>query len=505
MFSQKRLLYSSVPLMALVGGVAGGMLVSGNGRSAIAQSPAVQNAAEKATATSLENAFEKVSDTIGPATVYIEADVPVPASRMPMGMRLPFGFGESDEDQPSAPVPPRTSKASGSGVVVRSDGYILTNDHVIENAVGGKVTVKFPDGTSYPGTVTRDRQSDLALVKIKADKPLPTVKFANSDKLRVGQWAVAIGSPFGQQNTMTTGIVSALHRKTSIGFGMDRRTYPALLQTDAAINQGNSGGPLLNIDGELIGINVALYSPTGTSAGIGFAIPSNSARNIVEQLLNKGKVTRGFLGVAPEDLTPEDKKVVGEAVEGAIVRQANDGTPAAQAGIKVGDVITRFNGVKIVDEISLRDAIGVTPPGKSVAVDLLREKKPLTVTVTLAEAPTQVPPPAQAPNLESRAPSGRGFLLRDFGMMVSPVTDEIKVQRKMPGLSGVLVTGVLPGGAAADSGLAPGTVIVSVAGKAVTKAEDLKLELAKAKKGEALLLRTIARNGQPGSATITAP
>lgn len=491
--------------MALAGGIAGGMLVTGNSKIAVAQSPAVQGAAEKATATSLENAFENVADAIGPATVYIEAEIPAPASRVPMGMRLPFGFGDGDDtDAPVAPTPPRTAKASGSGVVVRSDGYILTNDHVVESAVGGKVTVKFPDGSSFPGTVTRDRQSDLALVKIKADKPLPTVKFADSDKLHVGQWAVAIGSPFGQQNTMTTGIVSALHRKTSIGFGMDRRTYPALLQTDAAINQGNSGGPLLNIQGELIGINVALFSPTGTNAGIGFAIPSNTARNIVEQLLNKGKVARGFLGVAPDDLQPEDRMLVGEKAEGAIVRQSNAGTPAAKAGIAVGDVITSFNGKKVTDEISLRDAIGTTAPGKSVPVEILRDKKSQTLNVTLGEAPDQSAPPAPAdqPKLST---GGRGILLREFGMMATVIPDELKSRLSNPNLSGVLVSAVQPGGPAAEGGLTAGTIVVSVGGKPVSRPEELKAELAKVKKGDAVLLRTIARNGKSGTTTLVAP
>ena len=305
---------------------------------------------------------------------------------------------------------------------------------------------------------------------------------------------------------MTTGIVSALHRKTGLGYGQDRRTYPALIQTDAAINPGNSGGPLLNINGELIGINVLLNSPSGTNAGIGFAIPANTARNVVDSLLATGKVTRGFLGVAPDDLNDDDKKIVGENIEGAIVRTLSDGTPAAKAGLRVGDVVTRFAGRPVTDEISLRDAIGSTAPGKSVPVDILRDKKPRTLTVTLGEVPPQ-PVASEIPSVgvPAIAPQSRGFLLNDYGMALAPVTDALKGRLGNPSLVGVAVAGVRPGGAAAEGGLAPGTVIVAIGGKTVAQPSEVKAELAKVKKGETVLIRTVLRNGKPGTATLVAP
>ncbi|MFM7321780.1 MAG: S1C family serine protease, partial [Armatimonadota bacterium] len=265
---EKRLWIGALPALIAGGATAAFFLGSGQ-RDVTAQGTAKAQSEDRATAVSLESAFTRIADTIGPATVSIQAEVTAPSRRGGIDV-------EGDPLEEMIPGPrraPRTGTSVGSGVIVDATGSILTNDHVVEGAKDGKVVVKMSDGTTYPGTVSRDPRSDLAVVKITAGKPLPYVRFADSDALKVGQWAVAIGSPFGKENTMTTGIVSALHRKTDISEGVTGRYYPSLIQTDAAINRGNSGGPLLNIRGELIGINVAIFSPTGTSAGIGFAIP----------------------------------------------------------------------------------------------------------------------------------------------------------------------------------------------------------------------------------------
>jgi len=275
------------------------------------------------------------------------------------------GRGQN-QDSPA----PRMGTSVGSGVIVRSDGYILTNDHVVEGAKDGKVTVKLSDGTVLNGVVKRDFRSDLAVVKVESKKPLPSVKFADSGRLHVGQWAIAIGSPFGKENTMTTGIVSALHRKSDISDGVTGRFYPSLIQTDAAINRGNSGGPLFNIKGELIGINVAIYSPTGTSVGIGYAIPSNTAKYVSDQLIAKGKVTRGSLGLVPQDITADERSLVGTST-GAYVKEVVVGGPADKGGIQAGDVITKIGGTPIVDEITLRDTVGSTAPGSKVDISFL--------------------------------------------------------------------------------------------------------------------------------------
>lgn len=474
----KFLALSAVPVAALVGGMAGGLIAIGGSRTAVAQDPAQLTAGEKATATSLESAFMRVADSAGPATVSIEVKVNTPATRR---RNL---FGEEME------IPERESTGTGSGLIVRPDGYILTNDHVVESAVGGKATVKLSDGQTFEGKVVRDPQSDLALVKITSPKPLPTVTFADSDKLHVGQWAIAIGSPFGQQNSMTTGIVSALHRKSAIGNFLSRRTYPSLIQTDAAINQGNSGGPLLNINGELIGVNVALYSPTGTSAGIGFAIPSNTARNVVEQLINKGKVTRGFLGVVPIDLTAEARKTLGVDAQGVLVSDLGDNSPATKAGINQGDVITEFDGKPVSDEISLRDAIGTTPPGKSVPVKLLRDKKPVTLSVTLSEAPppTEAPRPRvpQAPTINS---------LQRVGLEVRPVKPEESKSFELIEGAGVMISKVEPESPAAEAKLTPGSVVVSIGGTKVNSLASAEAAFARVKRGDMVLVRVMQKSG----------
>jgi serine protease Do len=495
---------SAVPLAALIGGVAGGMFVAGNSHKAVAQETPRLSLQEKSTASSLESAFMSVADTVGPATVSIEVMGPRPARRMG-GFPFDF-FGDSDErgvPNPPSGDAPDVLLGTGSGLIVRPDGYILTNDHVVEGAAGGKVRVRLADGQSYEGKVSRDQQSDLAVVKIDAKKPLPTVKFADSDKLRVGQWAIAIGSPFGQQNSMTTGIVSALHRKSTIGMPGNSRLYPSLIQTDAAINRGNSGGPLLNINGELIGVNVAIFSPTGTSAGIGFAIPANNARFVADQLIAKGKVTRGFLGLAPEDLTELDRKRVGESVRGVVVRERSENTPAARAGIEPGDIITEFNGKPIGREYELRDAIALTPPGKNVAIKLLREGKPQVVTVTLAEAPPQL---ARQPGTLSSGGQQTSSLSR-FGLTLGTIPPE---QRKALSLSvgGVLIKSVAEDSPAEAAGLAAGMVITAIGGVRVDTPDAVEAALTKLKSGETVLVRTLHRSGSnnvAGARTLVVP
>jgi serine protease Do len=488
--TRRYLALSAVPAAALIGGIAGGTLVLGGMRNAVAQDPVSLTAGEKATAASLESAFMRVADTAGPATVSIEVKVTIPASR---GRSF---FGEEVE------MPERQSSGSGSGLIVRSDGWILTNDHVVENATGGKVSVKLADGQIFEGTVRRDQQSDLALIKIDTSKPLPTMTFADSDRLHVGQWAIAIGSPFGQQNSMTTGIVSALHRKSAIGRFQMRRTYPSLIQTDAAINQGNSGGPLLNINGELIGVNVALFSPSGTSAGIGFAIPSNTAKYVVEQLINKGKVTRGFLGIVPADLTEADRKTLGANVRGVRVQELGDErdtpvVPARQAGIEVDDVITEFDGKPVTDEISFRDAIGTTPPGKSVPVKLLRDDKPLTLSVTLSEAPEK----RELPRPRLQVPPGATVLQR-LGLELRPLKPEESKSLALLDGAGVWITKVEPDSPASAAKLPEGAALMSIGGTKIATPAAAEAALSRVKSGDPVPLRIVQKSQKSITSSI---
>ena len=295
---------------------------------------------QKSMLTQMQDAFTNIAQTVEPTVVNIKAErlrgtdggesegdgTPPPPTRR---------RGGNGQGGPSLPFPtPRRSEATGSGVIVRADGYILTNDHVVEGADGGVVTVTLADGREYQGKVYADFKSDLAVVKIDpGPTPLPVAGFADSAVVRPGQWAVAIGSPFDLQNTMTVGVISAVGRHQRIGVEPSVRYYPDLIQTDAAINPGNSGGPLFNIDGKVVGINVAIDSPVEGSAGVGFAIPSGIAQSVMNALIQSGKVTRGYLGIAPEDLTPALQTQYGQK-EGAFVRDVRLDSPAGKAGCK---------------------------------------------------------------------------------------------------------------------------------------------------------------------------
>jgi len=503
--SERRIVFGALPVAAIAGGLSTALIFGGAKNSPVtAQSTAQLSQEQRATATSLEGAFVKVADTVSPATVYITADVETPSPRVsvaPRRLPSPFGedaspFGDLFGGGPQSPSP-RRGRASGSGVVVRPDGYILTNDHVVENARDGKVKVTFSDDSVYTGRVFRDQRSDLAVVKIDAPKPLPFVRLADSSNLHVGQWAVAIGSPFGQQNTMTAGIVSALHRKSEIGGLADGRYYPNLIQTDASINPGNSGGPLLNIDGELIGVNVAIYSPSGASAGIGFAIPSNTAKSVMNQLIATGKVTRGFLGLVPSDIPANLRGSLG-AVKGARVASLNSDSPAARAGIVAGDVITRFGDRAIDGDVELRDAIANAAPGARVPVALVRNGAAQTVTVTVGA------PPAE--NENGGAPAPRPAAPRPavkIGIQMTDLTPAARKSLQVPlATEGVLVEAVAPGSAASDAGLSERDIITGANNKPVATPDALARVLSAAKSGDVITLLVLRPSGDGKTAQV---
>jgi serine protease Do len=437
----------------------------------------------------LDTSYANLADFATPAVV----DIMSTSGREtgPEGERMPARGGE------------------GSGFIFRSDGYIITNDHV----VGGfdKVMVTLHDGRQLQGKVTRAEDSDIAIVKIDATN-LPTLSFADSSKTRVGQMCMAVGAPFSLKNSVTFGHVSALGRETVIpeemaGAGsQDARLYPDLIQTDAAINMGNSGGPLINIDGQVIGINSAIYSPSGVSAGIGFAIPANQARFIGDMLVRDGKITRSMIGLIPKNLEDYQKTQM-HLTGGALVDTINSGSPADIAGIKKGDVITRIGSTPVTSELDLRNAMLVYKPGASVPVTIVRDGKTQTLNVkliayTLPKTPQQ-PQMQSVPGLPKDFQGFPGFP-RDFfqdqpghgfgddqgqdaqptphdhtgharlGIGVSNVTDELRQQYNIPAnVKGALVGEVTPGSVGASLGLHQGDVITSFDGKAVDGAEDL--------------------------------
>ena len=320
----------------------------------------------------LQNAFTSLVDEVLPSVVSIESKHAGDTKQTMQGFEdffkdFPFPFAFPRPETPDTPRQMPDRMVHGSGVIVRSDGYILTNDHVVGGAE--KVTVQLKDGREFQGTVTRDLRSDLAVVKIDA-RNLPAANLGDSSKIKVGSWAIAIGSPFELDQTVTVGVVSAIGRQGTASDETKTRFYPNLIQTDASINPGNSGGPLVNIDGEVIGVNTLIRSTFGGNVGIGFAIPINTAKFVLDQLITQGKVTRGYLGFVPVDLTPRDKERYG-VKEGALVKSVRATTPADKAGLQVEDVIVKFDGKSVSNEIQLRDLIAATPPGKKITVVVL--------------------------------------------------------------------------------------------------------------------------------------
>ncbi|MBI3569588.1 MAG: DegQ family serine endoprotease [Gammaproteobacteria bacterium] len=382
-------------------------------------------------------------------------------------------------------IPRERREASlGSGVIVSSDGYIVTNNHVVAKA--DEIKVLLNDKREFTGKVVgSDPKSDVAVIKISA-KDLPTIPWGDSDKLEVGEYVLAIGNPFGLNQTVTQGIVSAVGR-ANVGIA----DYEDFIQTDAAINPGNSGGALVNTRGQLVGINTAIFSRSGGYMGIGFAVPSNMTRAVMDSLIKGGKVVRGWLGVSIQDVTPDLAKQFGlKESRGALVSEIIPDSPAAAAGIQSGDIITAFNG-KTVDSTSiLRNTVAQTPVGKTVKVELLRDKKTVSVEVKITEQPKDV---AQA---DGETAQGDGKNTALAGVEVRNLTAEIARQLGLPpGAMGVVIAGVEQGSAAEEAGLQEGDVIMEINRQPVRNIGDFKRLSGKLSKKDSTLL-LINRQGR---------
>jgi serine protease Do len=347
------------------------------------------------------------------------------------------------------------------------DGYVLTNNHVVEDA--DQIKVKLANGKEYEGKIVgRDSKTDLALVKIEGASDLHPLKLGNSEDLKVGSWVVAVGSPFGLEQTVTAGIVSAKGRV--IGSG----PYDNFIQTDASINPGNSGGPLINMKGEVVGINTAIIA---SGQGIGFAIPINMAKEIAPQLQEKGHVTRGWLGVSIQEVTPELATSFGlKEMKGALVAQVVSGSPAEKAGIAQGDVILEFDGKEVSDSKDLPRIVASTPVGKAVTIKLSRDGKVLDRQVKVGEMEEKAE--------VAKAPSSH----KPLGITVQNVTPEIAKGLGLKKDTGVVVTGVEPGSPAANAGIQTGDVIREVNRKPVKDVEDFVQKIEKAKDQDNILL-----------------
>jgi serine protease Do len=388
-----------------------------------------------------------------------------------------YGFGQGLGDFQTPP-----SQSLGTGVLISSDGFIVTNNHVIapNGDPADEIIVKLNTSKhEFPAKlIGRDEKTDLALLKINATTTLPAVKVGSSKSVRVGEAVLAIGNPFGLGGTVTTGIVSALAR--NIGAG----PYDDFIQTDAAINPGNSGGPLFNVQGEVIGINTAIFSRTGGSNGIGFAIPADTVLQVVAQLQKSGRVERGWLGVKVQTITPELANGLGlREANGALVAEVTPGSPAAVAGVREGDVIIRFNNRAIDDMNDLPKLVAQTPLNSRVALQLLRNGKPLALNATIRRMPTDEATPqdnASIPQAEDDS------LRQQMGIVLSPLTSIIRAQQQIPAnVRGVVV--VRATGAAAEAGLARGDIITEADFRAIGSATDLRTVLARKREGQVVL------------------
>jgi serine protease Do len=368
---------------------------------------------------------------------------------------------------------PRKVTSLGSGFIIDADGYVVTNNHVVEEAKDIQVTMT--DGSEYSAKlIGTDAKTDLALLKVNAKKPLPYVSFGDSDKMRIGDWVVAVGNPFGLGGSITAGIISARGRDIHEG------PYDDFLQIDASINQGNSGGPTFSTDGSVIGINTAIVSPSGGSVGIGFAIPSNLAKPIIAELKQQGHIDRGWLGVAIQELTPDLTKGMGLASDkGALVSSVQDGSPAAEAGIKPGDVVLGFGDHVIASPKDLSRIVAETSSGASVPMKIWRNGSQQVVNVKIAQMKEDV---ASAENSEgkSKGPSAADTV-EQLGATLAPVTDATRQQFGLDeNTRGVVIADLEQDSALADQGVRPGDVIQRVNDQKVMNPADVAKALRQA-------------------------
>jgi serine protease Do len=382
---------------------------------------------------------------------------------------------------------PREHKQSGlgSGVIVDKDGYILTNNHVIRDA--DEIKVKLSDKREFKGKVIgTDPKTDLAVIKIDSNH-LPVLKLGDSGKLKVGETVIAIGNPFGLNQTVTSGIVSATGR-ANVGIA----DYEDFIQTDAAINPGNSGGALVNVRGELVGINTAIFSTSGGYQGIGFAIPSSMAKVVMDNLINKGKVVRGWLGVSIQPVTPDLAKQFDiKDDKGALVGDVVEESPAEKAGMQRGDVIIEFDGKEVTDPSSLRNSVAGTPPGKKVSLKIMRDGKMQKVDVTIAELPADM----------QKMRGEYDNLLK--GVMVQGLTPELKKNLDIPKrITGVVVTDIDEGSPAGGI-LMQNDVIIEVNRKRINSMKDYESVVSKIKSGQDILL-LVFRNGSTTYLSLSA-
>jgi serine protease Do len=454
-----------------------------------AQSTTTASSAGRTLADQLSATFEAAASKVSPSVIPIFAEQVVEVANPFSSPDSPFRdfFGDDFFKRYFGTVPQQDQKQTvhslGSGVIVSQDGYILTNNHVVQGA--DKLTVLLEKNKKYPAKIVgTDPQTDLAVIKIDG-KDLPAATLGDSDGLKIGEWVIAVGNPFQLFHTVTAGIISAQGR-SSVGLA----DYEDFIQTDASINPGNSGGALADLDGKVIGINTAISSPSGGNVGIGFAIPINMAKSVMDNLIAHGKVTRGYLGLVPQDIDDNLAAALKlKSTAGALVGDVVPGGPADKGGVQRGDVITELNGKNIKDSVQLRQLVAQAEPGSTVQLTLLRNGKEITASVKLGERPKDTAAGAQQPQQEQEPQ-----LQEKLGLSIQNLTPDLAQQLGYEHEQGVLVADVAAGSAGEDAGLRRGDLIQEVNRQAVSSVADFNKVVAKLKSGDSAAL--LVRRGQ---------
>jgi serine protease Do len=426
-------------------------------------------APQLAQARSAPESFADLADKSLPAVVNVATTQTITADSQMQD--LDEMFKDFLDKRQGAKPRPRKATSLGSGFIIDPAGYIVTNNHVVENA--DEIMVVMHDDTELKAKlIGRDPKTDLALLKVEAGKPLPFVKWGDSNAMRIGDWVLAIGNPFGLGGSVTAGIVSARQRDINAG------PYDDFIQTDASINRGNSGGPMFNMDGEVVGINSAIFSPSGGSVGIGFAIPSNLAKPVIEQIRQFGHPRRGWLGVRIQSISPdlaEGLKLPSD--KGALVAGVTKDGPADKAGIKQGDVVLQFDGKEVTQMRGLPRMVAETAFGKKVDVVVWRKGQQMTIPVMLGELDEKADDQANDQSDDEgdqQQPSEQGSKLKALGLELSSINDKQRKDFDLDkSVTGVVVIDVDPDGPAAEKDLRPGDVIVEVDQKAVETPKDI--------------------------------
>jgi serine protease Do len=434
---------------------------------------AVLGAPQLADARGAPDSFADLAEKALPAVVNVSTTTVVSGDSQSQDLDELFRQFLDRQQGGQAPKP-RKATSLGSGFIIDGSGYIVTNNHVIENA--DEITVTTHDNEEFKAKlVGADEKTDLALLKVETGKPLPFVNWGDSDKMRIGDWVLAIGNPFGLGGSVTAGIVSARQRDINAG------PYDDFLQTDASINRGNSGGPMFNMDGEVVGINSAIYSPSGGSVGIGFAIPANLAKPVIDQLRQYGHARRGWIGVRIQSVSSELAEGLHlPSAKGALIASVTPAGPAEQAGIKQGDVVLKFDGKDVSEMRGLPRMVAETPVGKSVDVTVWRKGKEVGLTAKVGEYPESDEQASAAPQPgdDTQSDGGdnaAGGKIDSLGVALAALDDKGRTKYNLPDdTEGVLVTDVDQAGPAAEKDLRPGDVIVEVDQKAVKSPGDVR-------------------------------